>query len=321
MKIFVTGGAGYIGSHVVYQLLKAGYKVTVYDNLSSGSKKNIFPREKFIKGDILNYNLLQKSLQGGYDAVFHFAAKKSVGESMEDPSLYAENNISGTINLLKAMQKNKVDKFIFSSSAAVYGAPEKLPLTENSNTNPENFYGYTKLEIENMLKWYARLGKIKYASLRYFNAAGFDPSGKVRGLEKDPQNLIPIIMEVATGKKKQLNIFGNNYKTKDGTCVRDYIHVTDLAEAHLKALLYIDKNKSIVLNLGSENGSSVTEVLETARKITHKTISAKVVARRKGDPAALYASSAKARKLLNYKPKYSDLESIIKTTWDVYKSH
>ncbi|MBU0671314.1 UDP-glucose 4-epimerase GalE, partial [Patescibacteria group bacterium] len=320
MKIFVTGGAGYIGSHVVYQLLKAGYKVTVYDNLSSGSKKNIFPREKFIKGDILNYNLLQKSLQGGYDAVFHFAAKKSVGESMEDPSLYAENNISGTINLLKAMQKNKVDKFIFSSSAAVYGAPEKLPLTENSNTNPENFYGYTKLEIENMLKWYARLGKIKYASLRYFNAAGFDPSGKVRGLEKDPQNLIPIIMEVATGKKKQLNIFGNNYKTKDGTCVRDYIHVTDLAEAHLKALLYIDKNKSIVLNLGSENGSSVTEVLETARKITHKTISAKVVARRKGDPAALYASSAKARKLLNYKPKYSDLESIIKTTWDVYKS-
>ncbi len=319
MKIFVTGGAGYIGSHTVYRLLKTGHKVTVYDNLSSGTKKNLFSKAKFIKGDILNYKLLEKSLKGGYDAVFHFAAKKSVEESMEDPNLYSENNLTGTINILRAMEAGGVAKFIFSSTAAVYGTPKKLPITEATPVQPDNYYGFTKLEIEKLLDWYAKLGKIKYASLRYFNAAGYDPSGKVTGLEKEPHNLIPVIMEVATGQRKELQIFGKNYKTPDGTGVRDYIHVTDLADAHLKALKYLDKKNSLIVNLGSEKGHSVLDVLEACRRITKQEIPSKIVGRRKGDPAALYASSQKARKVLSYKPKYSDLDKIIKTTWDVYK--
>ena len=319
MKIFVTGGAGYIGSHVVYQLLKKKHKVTVFDNLSTGTKKNIFPKTKFIKGDILNYKKLRKSLKGNYDAVFHFAAKKDAGESMTDPLPYAENNICGSINLLKAMEEGGVDKIIFSSSAAIYGTPKKLPILENHPTNPSNFYGYTKLEIENLLKWKRHLGKIKFASLRYFNAAGFDPSGKIKGLEKNPGNLIPIIMEVATGQRKKLEIYGKNYPTKDGTCIRDYIHVTDLADAHIKALNYLNKKDELIVNLGSEKGHSVLEVLAKARKITKKEIPSKFVKKRKGDPAELYASSAKARKLLKYKPRYSDLDTIIKTTWNVYK--
>ena len=319
MKIFVTGGAGYIGAHVVFKLLEKKHQVTVYDDMSSGSKLNIFPKVKFIKGNILNYKKLSDSMKGGFDAVMHFAAKKDVGESMKKPGLYTENNLGGTINVVNAMVENKIKKIIFSSSAAVYGTPDKLPLTEKSPVHPDNFYGYTKLEIENLLAWYAKLGKIKYAALRYFNAAGYDPSGKVRGLEKDPPNLMPVIMEVANGTRKQLKIFGDNYKTKDGTCIRDYSHVTDLAEAHLQSLKYLNKNKELTINLGSGKGYSVLQVLEMAKKITKKNIPAKVVARRQGDPAALYSSSASAKRLINYKPKYSTLPIMIKTMWEVYK--
>lgn len=318
MKIFVTGGAGYIGAHVVQQLLAAKHQVTVYDDLSSGTKKNILPGVKFIKGDILNYKLLARSLKGGYQAVFHFAAKKAAGESLERISYYAVNNITGTLNILRAMEQNKVKKIIFSSTAAVYGTPNKLPITEKTPTQPENFYGFTKLEIEKLLAWYAAAGKFKYAALRYFNAAGYHPQGKITGLEKEPQNLIPVIMEVATGKRKHLDIYGGNYKTKDGTCIRDYIHVSDLAAAHLQALKHLNKNNSLIVNLGSDRGYSVKEVLATARKITKQEIPAKIRARRPGDPAALYASSNKAKKLLKYKPKHSSLEQIIKTTWKCY---
>ena len=321
MKIFVTGGAGYIGAHVVYHLLKAGHKVTVYDNLSSGQKVNIFPKTKFIRGDILNFKKLAFAMKGGYEAVFHFAAKKNVGESMENPDLYAANNICGSINILQAMSENKIKKIIFSSSAAVYGTPDKLPLTERSTTHPDNFYGFTKLEIENLLKWKEKLGKIKFASLRYFNAAGFDPSGKVKGLEKDSQNLIPVIMDVAIGKKKRLDIFGGNYKTQDGTCVRDYVHVSDLAQAHIKALQYLRKHNDLIVNLGSGKGWSVRQVVAKARNVTGKKIPIKMTKRRIGDPPALYASEKKAERLLNYKPKYSDLDTILKTTWDIYKKH
>ncbi|MBU0731573.1 UDP-glucose 4-epimerase GalE [Patescibacteria group bacterium] len=320
MKIFVTGGAGYIGSHVVYHLLKKGHQVTVFDDMSTGTKKNIFPEVKFIKGNILNQKKLSEAMIGGYDAVMHFAAKKDVGESMENPNLYSENNITGTINVLKAMEERNIKKIIFSSSAAVYGIPEKLPVTLKSELNPNNYYGYTKLDVERIFEWLSKLGKIQYAALRYFNAGGYDPSGKVRGLEKNPQNLLPVIMEVATGKRKELLIYGDDYDTKDGSGVRDYIHVTDLADAHIKSLSYLNKNKeSLVLNLGSGQGYSVKEVLERSILITKKMIPAKIVARRPGDAAALYTNSKKARKMINYKPKYSDIDTIIKTMWEVYK--
>ena len=239
MNILVIGGAGYIGSHVVYELLKNGNKVTVFDNLSTGLKENLFSDSEFVLGDILDYGSLVETMDDDFDAVIHLAALKAVEESMLKPELYAENNIIGTINILNAMVKNKIGVIIFSSTAAIYGTPVKLPLDENHPLNPENFYGFTKLEIERILSWYSKLKNIRYGSLRYFNAAGYDPDGKVKGLEQNPGNLIPVIMEVATGKRDKLIIFGNDYKTQDGTCMRDYIHVTDLAWAHQQALRYI----------------------------------------------------------------------------------
>ena len=319
MKALILGGAGYIGSHVCLEFLTAGHEVTVFDNLSSGTKDNIFPQERFIEGDIMDYAALSNEMRKGYDVVVHLAAFKAAGESMLVPEKYASNNIAGTINVLNAMASHGVRYFVFSSSAAVYGEPSYLPIDEKHPTNPENFYGFTKLEIERILFWYDKLKGIRYAALRYFNAAGYDPEGRVRGLEKNPANLLPVIMEVAAGMRNELHIFGNDYPTKDGTGIRDYVHVSDLAVGHVAALEYMKKNDaSLIVNLGSEEGLSVLEILEQARRITGKPIPAVITARRPGDPAKLVAGSQLAQKLLGWKARYSDVETLVKTSWNVY---
>jgi len=322
MKILVIGGAGYIGSHVSRAFLDSGHKVTVYDNLSSGCKENIFSDEEFVQGDILDYAKLLATMKQGFNALIHLAAFKAAGESMIIPEKYSVNNISGSINIINAAAEASVKYIVFSSSAAVYGEPQYNPIDEKHPQNPINYYGYTKLQIEGLLAWYDKLKGIKSASLRYFNAAGYDTKGRIYGLEKNPENLIPVIMEVASGKREELKIFGSDYSTRDGTGVRDYIHVSDLADAHVKALTFIMKNKqSLLVNLGSEKGISVMEMVEATRKISGRPINTKVVGRRAGDPATLYASSQQAHKILNWKASYSDVETIVKTTWNAYCKH
>ena len=320
MNVLVIGGAGYIGSHVVKAMLKAGHSVSVFDNMSSGQKENLFEEARFIKGDILDPVALSEAFASNdFDAVVHLAAFKAAGESMIRPEKYSVNNISGTINILNQMCDSDVKKFVFSSSAAIFGEPVRLPIDEEHPKNPENYYGFTKLEIERFIEWYDKLKGLKFAALRYFNAAGYDIEGELKGLEQSPANLLPVIMETAAGMREQLQIFGDDYDTKDGTGVRDYVHVTDLADAHVKALDYISKKReSITVNLGSESGLSVIELLEEARRISGKEIPAEIVGRRAGDPAKLYASSAKAKELLGWEAKYSDCETLIKTTWNVY---
>ena len=322
MNICVIGGAGYIGSHVVLALLERGDKVTVFDNLSSGSKENLFPKTDFVLGDILNLPLLEDCLSCGFDAVVHLAAKKAAGESMEKPEKYSENNINGTINILNALSSNGIRRIIFSSSAAIYGEPVRLPVDETHPKEPANYYGFTKLEIERFLGWYDLLKGIRFAALRYFNAAGYDPEGRIRGLEQNPANLLPVIMEVACGKRPFLSVFGKDYPTPDGTGIRDYVHVTDLARAHVLALDYITReDKSLTVNLGSEKGISVLEMLESARKISEREIPVKITDRRAGDPAKLVASSDLARELIGWQAEYSDVNTLVETTWRAYKKH
>ncbi len=320
MKVLVIGGAGYIGSHVSRALLDSGHAVAVYDNLYSGCRENIFTDEEFIEGDILDYPLLAATMKKDFDAVIHLAAYKAAGESMIEPEKYSVNNITGSINILNAMSQAHVGYIVFSSSAAVYGEPRYNPIDEKHPQEPLNYYGYTKLQIEGLLSWYDKLKAIKSAALRYFNAAGYDTQGRIRGMEKNPQNLIPVIMEVACGKRSELEIFGSDYATRDGTGVRDYIHVNDLADAHIKALEYITDNKSsLLVNLGSEKGISVKEMIEAVTRICGKNIPCRMTARRPGDSAELYASSQKAFKCLGWKARLSDVDTIVKTTWDVYK--
>jgi UDP-glucose 4-epimerase len=326
MNILIIGGAGYIGSHVAQEFLEKGHHVTVYDNLSSGLRENLLPGATFIHGDIHDYPGLVRAMKAGfnaqsapYDALIHLAASKAAGESMLQPEKYSHNNITGTLNILNGALEASIKNIVFSSSAAVYGEPEYLPIDEKHPTRPENYYGFTKLEIERFLGWYEKLKGIRYISLRYFNAAGYDVKGKIKGLEQNPTNLLPVVMETACGMRQELHIFGNDYDTPDGTCIRDYIHVSDLAVGHVAALDYILKNdKSLVVNLGSETGYSVTEVIDTARRVTGKPIPAKIVGRRPGDPAKLTASSALAHELLGWKARYSDMETLVKTSWEVY---
>jgi UDP-glucose 4-epimerase len=321
-RILVIGGAGYIGSHVAAAFLDRGDSVTVFDNLSSGCRENLFGNAAFVPGDILDYPLLSNTMRQGFDAVIHLAAFKAAGESMTAPEKYSVNNICGTVNILNAASESHVSRIVFSSSAAVYGAPQYVPVDESHPTEPINFYGFTKLEIERLLAWYERLRGIHFAALRYFNAAGYDVQGRVKGLEKNPQNLLPIVMEVAAGMRKSMAVFGNDYDTEDGTGVRDYIHVSDLAAAHLLACDYITKHgKSITVNLGSEKGISVTAIIGAARRITGRPIPADVKARRPGDSAVMVASSKKAEKLLGWKAGQSDCETLIRSTWDVYKQY
>lgn len=319
MKVLVIGGAGYIGSHVVKELMSKGHEVTVFDNLSSGLIQNLFPQNEFIAGDILHPEDLEKAFARGFDAFIHLAAFKAAGESMIVPEKYSVNNINGTLNILNAAVAHSCMNMVFSSSAAVFGEPQYLPLDENHPKNPENYYGFTKLKIEEFMGWYERLKGLKYASLRYFNAAGYDAEGVIYGLERNPANLLPVMMEVACGKREKLKVFGNDYLTRDGTCIRDYIHVTDLASAHVLALEYISANKkSLTLNLGTGNGITVTEMLDAARKITGKEIPADYVECRAGDPAQLTASSKLAKETLGWEPKYSDVNTLIKSTYDAY---
>jgi UDP-glucose 4-epimerase len=284
--------------------------------------QNLFPGTGFIQGDILDYPGLLKAAQGGFDALIHLAAFKAAGESMLKPEKYSVNNITGTLNILNAASEAGIKNIVFSSSAAVYGEPEYLPIDEKHPTRPENYYGFTKLEIERFLGWYEKLKGIHFAALRYFNAAGYDVQGRITGLERNPANLIPVIMEAAAGMRSEVQVFGNDYDTPDGTGVRDYVHVNDLAAGHVAALDYISRSgKSLIVNLGSENGLSVLEIIEAARKISGRPIPAKIVARRPGDPAKLTASSKLAHEVLNWTAKHSDVETLIKTSWEVYKKH
>ena len=325
MNILVIGGAGYIGSHVAREFLDRGWEVSVFDNLSSGLRSNLFPEAKFFHGTIMDYPALVSICRGeagrskAFDAVVHLAAFKAVGESMEKPEKYSLNNISGTINILNAMSETGIRYLIFSSSAAVYGSPQYLPIDEKHPVNPESYYGFTKYEIERFMDWYDRLKGIRFAALRYFNAAGYDVKQRITGLEQNPANLIPVVMEAAIGMRKELPVFGNDYDTRDGTCIRDYIHVSDLAAGHAEALDYIVKNnKSLTVNLGSETGTTVLEILEAARRISGKPIPSYNAGRRAGDPGIVAASSKLALELLGWKAKYSDIDSIIRSTWEVY---
>ena len=317
MRVLVTGGAGYIGSHVVLELCDKGYEVVVLDDLSSGNKGAVDKRAKFINGSTLNNSDVELGLEK-VEAVIHLAAFKAAGESMLDPIKYSQNNILGSINLLNAIIKHKINSFVFSSTAAVYGYPEYLPLDENHPLEPINYYGFTKLEIEKILHWYSDLKGLKFAALRYFNAAGYDINGRLNFLEKNPANLIPTTMEVASGMRNKMHVFGNDYNTHDGTGVRDYIHVSDLAEAHLKALDFLNNNNNIKVNLSSGERHSVIDVIDMTKKISGKEINYEIVERRPGDPAELYASSDLAYDALHWKPKYSDLKTLIESTWDVY---
>ncbi|MFZ4616163.1 MAG: UDP-glucose 4-epimerase GalE [Rectinemataceae bacterium] len=323
MKILVVGGAGYIGSHVAREFLDRGHSVTVYDNLSTGTRENLFPDEDFVLGDILDYPAIHAAATGGgFDALIHLAAAKAAGESMLNPMKYSTQNLSGTVNILNAAAEAGICKVVFSSSAATYGEPKYLPIDEKHPTDPENYYGFTKLEIERILAWYDRLKGMRYAALRYFNAAGYDSRGRIAGLERNPANLLPVVMEVAAGMRPAIQVFGDDYDTKDGTGVRDYVHVSDLARGHVAALEWIAKNdRSLTVNLGSEEGISVKEMLESARRITGRPIKADFVGRRPGDPARLVASSALARETLGWTARDSDVDTLVRTTWDAYRSH
>ena len=325
MNILIIGGAGYIGSHVAREFLDRGHKVTVFDNLSSGLRENLFPEATFIHGTIMDYPGLLSVCRAGaggkaFDAVVHLAAFKAVGESMEKPEKYSLNNLNGTVHILNAMSESGIKYMVFSSSAAVYGSPEYLPIDEKHPLNPESYYGFTKLEIERIMEWYDKIRGMRFARLRYFNAAGYDVKGRVSGLEQNPQNLIPRVMEAAVGMSAKLSVYGNDYETRDGSCIRDYIHVNDLAIAHALALDYISKNdKSLTVNLGSETGITVLEILEAARRITGRPIPSVIEGRRAGDPGIVAASARLAKELLGWKAEYSDIDTMIRTTWEVYK--
>ena len=319
MNVLVIGGAGYIGSHAVLELCENGHSVAVFDNLSTGHLINIDSRAEFIQGNILNNDDLKDVFNEKFDAVFHFAALKAAGESMLEPGKYATSNITGTINILNQMVENNVTNFIFSSTAAVYGMPEYLPVDENHPVNPINFYGHTKLAIENLLHWYSKLKGIRFGALRYFNAAGYDINGRIKGLEKNPANLLPIVLETAIGKRDSMDIYGDDYNTPDGTGIRDYIHVNDLATAHLRTLNYIIKTKeNLTLNLATGKGYSVLEVIEKMQEIIGKNINYKIIDRRPGDPSELIAVSKLANEYLNWKCNYSDIKTILQSMWDIY---
>jgi UDP-glucose 4-epimerase len=322
MGILVTGGAGYIGSHTVLYLRQMGEEVIVLDNLQKGHQEAVLDAV-FYQGEINDDLLLDKIFKTHHiDAVIHFAANSLVGESVERPLDYYENNVIGTYHLVKKILEHGVKKIVFSSTAATYGNPVRVPIQEEDPTVPTNPYGETKLAVEKMLKWADGAYGLKSISLRYFNAAGADPEGRI-GEDHSPEtHLIPIVLQVALGKREKVTIFGNDYPTEDGTCIRDYIHVMDLAEAHYLALKKLNEtNESGVYNLGNGKGFSVKEVIEACRKITGKVIPAEVAPRRAGDPAVLVASSEKARRELGWTPKYPNLEEIIAHAWNWYRNN
>jgi UDP-glucose 4-epimerase len=315
-KVLVTGGAGYIGSHTVRRLQKRGYDVVVYDNLSKGHEWAV-KDAPLIVGDISDGDKVCTTIaEYGIDAVIHFAAYSLVGESMVNPRIYYENNVCGTLSLLNAMMDCGVKKMVFSSTAAVYGEPNKVPIDEDSPLKPTNVYGRTKLTIENMLKDYDMAYGLKYVALRYFNAAGADDAADI-GEDHDPEtHLIPLVLKAAKGERDGIKVFGTDYDTHDGTCIRDYIHVNDLADAHILALEYLQQGQSDVFNLGNGKGFSVKEIVDAARRVTGKDIKAVEAERRAGDPAVLIASSDKIKSKLGWRPQYTDVGRIISTAWE-----
>ena len=330
MNVLVIGGAGYIGSHVVYELNDAGHRVTILDNFSTGLRENADARATLVEGDMQEIPLLDRLLSGNgdngsgsgdkFDSVFHFAALKAPGESMEKPGIYTRHNLIATMELIDAIVRHDVRNLVFSSSAATYGNPEYLPIDEDHPQKPINYYGYTKLVIEQTLAWYSRLKNLRYAALRYFNAAGYDVKGRITGKEQNPANLLPIVMEVAGGKRDKMQVFGNDYPTRDGTCIRDYIHVNDLATAHVRAMTYLrDQDRDLTLNLATGTGYTVLEVIREAEKISGKPVSHEITGRRHGDPAELVAASNRAFDHIGWKAVHSDLTQLVESMWNVYK--
>ena len=324
MKVLVLGGAGYIGSHTVYDLIDHGYDVVIVDNLQTGHEWAIHPKAKFYKVDIRDEEAMDKVFAAEPDitAVIHFAACSLVGESMTDPLKYYNNNMHGTEVMLKSMVKAGVKYIVFSSTAATYGEPENIPILETDRTFPTNPYGETKLSMEKMFKWVGVAHGVKFVSLRYFNACGDHPTADI-GEAHDPEtHLIPIILQVANGMRDKIMMFGDDYDTKDGFCVRDYIHVMDLAQAHRLAVEYlVAGNESNIFNLGNGVGFSVKEVVECAREVTGHPIPAEVAPRRAGDPGTLIASSDKAKEVLGWNPEYDDLPTIIQTAWKWHQTY
>ena len=323
MSILVLGGAGYIGSHAVYQLIDQKYDVVVIDNLQTGHRGAIHPKAKFYEGDIRDRAFMQEVFgKEKIDAIIHFAANSLVGESMEQPLKYFDNNVYGTQIVLEMMKEFHVPHIVFSSTAATYGEPERVPITETMPTVPTNTYGETKLAMEKMMKWCEKAYGIKYVALRYFNVAGARSTGEI-GEDHHPEtHLIPVVLETVLGKREAITIFGEDYDTKDGTCVRDYIHVEDLIDAHILALQYLQNGgASDVFNLGSSNGFSVKEIVDTVREVTGKGFNVKIGDRRAGDPSTLIASSDKAKRVLGWNPQKTDIRQIIKDAWNWHESH
>ena len=323
MAILVCGGAGYIGSHAVHQLIARGEEVVIVDNLQTGHRGALHPQATFCEGDIRDAAALDRIFtERSIEAVIHFAANSLVGESMEQPLLYFNNNVYGMQVLLEAMVRHGVDKIVFSSTAAVYGEPKRVPIREDDETNPTNAYGETKLTMEKMMKWVSRADGVRYVSLRYFNAAGALPDGSIGEDHKTETHLIPLILQVPTGRRSHITIYGDDYPTPDGTCLRDYIHVVDLADAHMRALDYLRRGgESDIFNLGSGSGFSVKEMIAAAEKATGKAIAVEIGARRAGDPAQLIASSEKARTVLGWQPQFTDVEEVIGTAWRWHAAH
>jgi UDP-glucose 4-epimerase len=321
MRVLVTGGAGYVGSHCVRQLLSAGHEVCVYDNLSRGHAAAV-PAGLLVQGDLSDQARLTALLKDRrIDAVMHFAAFALVGESVEQPHLYYGNNVLGSLHLLEAVRAAGVRRLVFSSTTATYGTPEKIPIAETTPQLPINPYGFSKLVVERMLDDYAAAYGLGFAALRYFNASGAAPAGDL-GEDHDPEShLIPIVLQVALGQRDKLTIFGEDYPTPDGTCVRDYVHVDDLGVAHLAALDKLEAGKGLKLNLGTGRGYSVREVVDACRKITGHPIPTVIGARRPGDPPRLIADAALARKTLGWTPRYPTIESIVETAWRWHRSH
>lgn len=323
MSVLVLGGAGYIGSHAVYQLVDEGFDVVVVDNLLTGHEEAVHPKAKFYKGDIRDKAFLQTVFENEQiDGVIHFSASSLVGESMTNPIKYFDNNVYGTQVLLDVMKDYGVKNIVFSSSAATYGEQKVMPITEEALTLPTNAYGETKLTMEKLMKWCDAAYGIKYVSLRYFNVAGARSTGEI-GEDHNPEtHLIPVVLQVALGQREHISIFGEDYDTEDGTCIRDYIHVEDLIDAHILALRYLQNGgRSDVFNLGSSKGFSVKEIVEAVRSVTDHPIPAKIEGRRAGDPSTLIASSEKAKQVLGWSPKRTSIREIIQNAWSWHQSH
>ena len=315
MNILVTGGAGYIGGTVARVLMDGGHSVTIYDNLCHSKRSALPPKASFMEGDLADRTLLERTLNDGrFDAVMHFAALIEAGESMQKPEVYFRNNTAGSLTLLEAMTATRTRRLVFSSTAACYGEPEKTPITEDAKLQPTNAYGESKLLLEQMLRWFNQIHGLRYASLRYFNVAG---AIEGYGESHEPEShLIPLVLDVALGRRRNIKIFGTDYPTHDGTCIRDYIHVKDLTDAHLLALGALEQHDRLIYNIGNGQGFTVREVIESVRRVTGAPIPVEEQPRRPGDPAVLVASSEKIKRELAWSPKFADLDRIVATAWE-----